>query len=461
MLKRKSPGEDSALTASPPGALVAPTTFTLPAKAPSEEASRHLYKLIVSQLQHDGHGDLALSLAKARRVTVDPHISPGTLYDMVLASSSSPASSALQPLSPSSSSLRPLVSSSILDLVRDPTASMPQVSQLSTALPEYVAAYVTTHKNAARCAKFSQDGKFVATGSDDTSIKLMTVAAMQQQGQLKSEKGEDYSGARPVLRTYYDHTGPVLGIDFHPIEPFVASCSTDMTIRFFEHSKQGMKQAYATIHDYHQVRSLNFHPSGDFLISGTSHPIVRLYDVPTLQVYASPSKKDFHQASITCVQFAPGGGVYGSSSEDGSVKLWDTVSAQCTNTIRNAHSGSEVQSVNFSPSGTYLLTGGRDSMGRLWDVRNSGRQVMTYTGAMQKEFTTTFTFTSITGDHVLSSDEPSRSVLAWDTRTGERVATLSGHTGAIRDLAASPSEPAFLTCGMDSRVRLWCAPPEE
>jgi cleavage stimulation factor subunit 1 len=49
-------------------------------------------------------------------------------------------------------------------------------------------------------------GKFVATGSADTSIKLLDVGKMKSYNQNKSEHGEDFAPARPVIRTFYDHT---------------------------------------------------------------------------------------------------------------------------------------------------------------------------------------------------------------------------------------------------------------
>lgn len=58
--------------------------------------------------------------------------------------------------------------------------------------------FITTHKGACRVAAFSSDGKWAATGSEDTSVKLLDVAKMN----VKSESSED----RPVIRTLYDHT---------------------------------------------------------------------------------------------------------------------------------------------------------------------------------------------------------------------------------------------------------------
>ena len=46
----------------------------------------------------------------------------------------------------------------------------------------------------------------MATGSSDTSIKLLDVQKMKNYNQMKSEHGEDYAPAKPVIRTFYDHS---------------------------------------------------------------------------------------------------------------------------------------------------------------------------------------------------------------------------------------------------------------
>ena len=67
-------------------------------------------------------------------------------------------------------------------------------------------------------------------------------------------------------------------------------------------------------------------------------------------------------------------------SKDGCIKLWDGVSHRCYSTLERAHDGYEVCSVQFTKNGKFLLTSGKDSICRLWEISTS-RVIHQFTGA--------------------------------------------------------------------------------
>lgn len=60
--------------------------------------------------------------------------------------------------------------------------------------------------------------------------------------------------------------------------------------------------------------------------------------------------------------------------------MWDGVSNKCVCTFSAAHEGAEVCSVQFSRNGKYVLSSGKDSLVKLWELSMS-RCLIAYTGA--------------------------------------------------------------------------------
>lgn len=127
------------------------------------------------------------------------------------------------------------------------------------------------------------------------------------------------------------------------------------------------------------LRSISFHPSGDFLLVGTQHPTLRLYDVNTFQCFVSCNPLDQHTDTICSVSYNPSANSYVTCSKDGSIKLWDGVSNRCVATFDKAHDGAEVCSAIFSKNSKYILSSGKDSVAKLWEI-STGRTLVKYTG---------------------------------------------------------------------------------
>jgi len=334
-----------------------------------------------------------------------------------------------------------------------PSLDFTNTNQPRQKFPMYVTKYITTHKNTVRTAKFSPDGKLIATGSSDTSIKLLDAAKMKNYNQVKLEHGEDYAPARPMARTFYDHTQAINDVEFHPASPILISCSKDCTIKFYDFSQPNAKRSFRYIQDAYNIRSVNFHPCGDFIISGTEDPVLRLYDVNTLDCFTCSRPQDHHLGPINQVRYSPLGNLFASCSKDGSIKLWDSVTNRVVNTIMKAHAGYEPTTVQFSRNQRYLLSAGKDGTIRVWEL-STGKQVQhIITGTQWKNrLHATFTHNE---ELIACPEENAFTAVLWDTKSGECLQRLSGHTNVIRWIASSPVEPLLLTCSNDHRARLW------
>ncbi|KAI8916210.1 WD40-repeat-containing domain protein [Gorgonomyces haynaldii] len=308
----------------------------------------------------------------------------------------------------------------------------------------YSAFFTTQHRGPVRSVAFSGDGRLIATGSEDSSLKVLDADRVMDQSAEASDK---------VIKTLYDHTLPVNEVKFHPNGVVLASCSDDTNIKLFDLGK-AVKRAFRFLPDAYPVRSIDFHPSGDFLISGSDHHAVRIFDIHTLKCYVPPTDGDHHESGITKVRYAPMANIFASSSHDGSIKIYDGVSSSCINTIYNAHNGLPVTSIEFSKSGRYLLSTGMDHVGRLWDM-STGKVVVSYTGGTQTHEMAAMSFTH-DENHVVGPDDDSNGFIIWDARTGSLLRkNQNAHNKKILSIAASPTDGALMTGSEDARGKYW------
>ncbi|KAI3820901.1 hypothetical protein L1987_08452 [Smallanthus sonchifolius] len=325
----------------------------------------------------------------------------------------------------------------------------------SKSFPKHETRHVSEHKNVARCARFSPDGRFFASGSADTSIKLFEVGKIKQ---MLLPEGRD-GPVRSVIRTFYDHLQPVNDVDFHPQNTILISGAKDHTIKFFDFSKTVAKRASRVIQDTHNVRSLSFHPSGDFLLAGTDHHVPHLYDVNTFQCYLSANVQEIGvNSAINQVRYSCTGGLYVTASKDGAIRIWDGVTSNVVRSILGAHKSAEATSASFTKDQRYVLSCGKDSSVKLWEV-GTGRLVKHYLGATHTQLRCQAIFND-TEEFVLCVDEPSNEIVIWDALSAEKVARWpSNHVGAPRWLEHSPTESAFVSCGIDRSIRFWKETP--
>jgi len=326
--------------------------------------------------------------------------------------------------------------------------------------PEIRLLYTAPHKQAVRAVAFSADGRSCATGDLSGGIKVLDCARMRAcaastEGPIGRMRVTEEELQRPVTRVLQDHLLSVTCLAFHPTNPTLFSGSMDKAVKIFDLTRpQGHKKALSMLQDVHPVRSLCIHPCGDFLMVGTAHQAVRMYDLQTLNCFTTFNQAQHHGAGVNDIRCTSDGRVFATASSDGSIRIWDAVSNRLVNTMPKAHSGAVVTSLRWSRGLRYLLSAGADARTRLWDVRTGQELFGMGFGPRSCDYGSAV-FTA--GErYVAGANSNSRiaDVTLFDATTGSPVFTKLGmHQMPVRALEASPVDNTLMTACDDHNAR--------
>ena len=289
------------------------------------------------------------------------------------------------------------------------------------------------HKSSVNSVAFSPDGKTLASGSNDNTIRLWNV-----------ETGE-------TIRTLTGHRSSVRSVAFNPVGQTLASGSYDKTIRLWDVTTGETVKTYRE--NTAEINSLAFSPDGQVLASGKSGfggTYIRLWDI-SLGVGVG-----WYDSSVWSVAFNPNGKILASGSWN-SVTLWTiTIGENVPGAIRlRTLSGhrDDVRCVAFSPDGTTLASGSADRTIRLWDA-STGNTIRTLSGHRGNVYSVAFS----PDGTILASGSSDDIIRLWDASTGDPIITLRGHRDVVYSVAFSPDGETLASGSFDNTIRLWKLP---
>ncbi|GAB4379293.1 MAG: caspase family protein [Elainellaceae cyanobacterium] len=274
---------------------------------------------------------------------------------------------------------------------------------------------------------FSPNRSWMAIGSRDQSVQLW-----------------DLTNLQPLYR-FVGHSGWVNQVVFSPDGQTIASASEDNTIKLWN-LEQGI--LIRTLSDHTaRVIDLEFSPNGQRLISASGDQTIRAWDLQTgaFQVFSLQEEGgNSHGDRLTSLSIRSDGRLIASASADQTMRFW-TLDGTLLKTMPLPEFS--ISSVQFSPDGQRLISGGTDALVRIWQVATPEQSEKTADAVSVSPEGKTFASAGVDG-----------SIQFWQQRqdaTMVELSSIAAHPAPIAALAYSPNGQQLASGSDDQTIKLW------
>ncbi len=278
---------------------------------------------------------------------------------------------------------------------------------------------ILQHESMVQSATFSPDGKYIATTSTDSAVRIW-----------------DTKTGKPVTEPL-KHEGEVRATVFSQDGKHIVTTAYDKSANIWEINTGKRIKRWKGHIGYAETS-----PNGKYILIKSSYQIfsdASIYDVKT-----GKEQLSYFNTAV----FSPDGKYIVTVSNDSTATVWDAGSGkQVTEALKHK---SRVRSAIFSPDGKYIITVSSDKTARVWDAR-TGKQVAE---PLEHEGNINSAAFSPDGRYIVTVSNDSTATV-WDARTGKQVAEPLEHEGNINSAAFSPHGNYIVTASWDNTARVW------
>lgn len=309
------------------------------------------------------------------------------------------------------------------------SAQAPATAAPAPAKPELIVQ--TGHFGDVVVVKYSPNGSFIASGSEDNTVKLWDVTTGK------------------VVRTLVAHRGYITALDFSASGDMLVTAAKDNTIRIWD-VRKGTEVRSLPGHSFY-ASAVAFSPTNNIIASCSIDKTVKLWDIRIGKEIPIPI------TGLTKPQntlaFSPDGQTLAVGGDDNTIRLLNIQQ----NSVVTLDAGAGITNLAYSADGSLLIAQCDNQAVKIYDAAKKAflREVV----GVAKQAAI-----SPNGRILASVDKSSqedddmdirRTVALWNVFNGKKLRTFIGNSPRVLCFAFSPDGTKITTGGADRAMRTY------
>ncbi|KAK8951332.1 hypothetical protein KSP39_PZI003175 [Platanthera zijinensis] len=298
-------------------------------------------------------------------------------------------------------------------------------------IPSQTTQILQGHGDEVWFVQFSNNGNFLASSSRDNSAIIWEVH-------------ED--GVLSLKHTLTGHQNPVLMISWSPDDSQLLTCGFEEVVRRWDVSTGKCCHVYEKLGV--GLISCGWFPDGKRFFSGITDRSICMWDLDGEEIESWEGQRMIKTSDLA---ITGDGNQIISLCKESSILVLDRES-KVEKTIEEKHT---ITSFSLSKDDKFLLVNLVNQEIHLWEINGHPRLVTRYKGHKRSRFVIRSCFGGFEQSYVASGSEDSQ-VYIWHRGTGNLIAALPGHAGAVNCVSWNPVIPQMLASASDDHnIRIW------